>query len=65
LWVIPALGSNQPRSVHHVLAVVCFDNPVHFVCGEWRDIGEYSRDGVTWTEIIDMRLHGDSHGNKG
>jgi hypothetical protein len=31
-------------------------NTAHIANGEWHEIGEFSRDGVTWTQIMEMRL---------
>lgn len=31
-------------------------NTAHIANGEWHEIGEFSRDGATWTQIMEMRL---------
>ena len=31
-------------------------NTAHIGGDEWHEIGEFSRDGVTWTQIMEMRL---------
>jgi hypothetical protein len=31
-------------------------NIAHIANGEWHEVGEFSRDGVTWTQIMDIRL---------
>jgi hypothetical protein len=31
-------------------------NTAHIANGEWHEIGEFSRDGMTWTQIMEMRL---------
>ncbi|HEV8598985.1 MAG TPA: hypothetical protein VGQ69_06465 [Gemmatimonadales bacterium] len=31
-------------------------NTAHIGNGEWHEVGEFSRDGVTWTQIMEIRL---------
>jgi len=31
-------------------------NTAHYSTSEWREIGEFSRDGTTWTQIMEIRL---------
>jgi len=32
-------------------------NTARYTATEWHEIGEYSRDGTTWTQIMELRLH--------
>jgi hypothetical protein len=34
-------------------------NTAHIGNGEWHEVGEFSRDGATWTQIMDIRLRRD------
>lgn len=34
-------------------------NTAQIANGEWREVGEFSRDGTTWTQIMEMRLRRD------
>jgi hypothetical protein len=34
-------------------------NTAHINATEWHEIGEFSRDGATWTQIMEMRLRRD------
>jgi hypothetical protein len=31
-------------------------NTAHIANGEWHEVGEFSRDGVSWTQIMEIRL---------
>jgi hypothetical protein len=31
-------------------------NTARFTPGEWHEVGEFSRDGTTWTQIMELRL---------
>jgi len=31
-------------------------NTAKFANGEWHEVGEFSRDGVTWTQVMEIRL---------
>ena len=31
-------------------------NTARFAADEWHEIGEFSRDGVTWTQVMELRL---------
>jgi hypothetical protein len=33
--------------------------PERVQTGEWREVGEFSRGGTTWTQIMEMRLRRD------